>query len=66
MADRDTTYAVKERVLETAQRLMVAAGIQVTEMRAGDRITLDIFLPPDSADPHGDRFKAVLDAQQRT
>lgn len=56
------SYFVRERTIEVAQKLLLKVGLQVTEIRDGDRVTLDIVIPADSPDPHGGRLRAALEA----
>lgn len=57
----ETTRFVKGHVIDTAAKLLKAAGCEVTRSDVDEsKVTLDIFLPPDSEDPHGDRMLAAL------
>ena len=62
----DTTRFVKERIVETAVKLLHSASCEVSAEYAGDYVTIKAYLPPDSADPHGDRMKAALEAVKAT
>jgi hypothetical protein len=57
---RSTSNAVKHGVVGAVAKLLVRAGCEVTETRDGDRVLLDVLVPADSADPHGDALLAVL------
>lgn len=61
-APRMLRKEAKERVVWAAQQLMLRAGLQVTEIRDGDRVTIDVFIPPDSKDPCGDALVRVLES----
>lgn len=60
--DRNLSYAVKQRVVQAAVMLLTKSGCEVTETKHADGITLDVFIPPDSTDVHGDNLRAVLSA----
>lgn len=53
----------REKIVETAVKWMVMAGCEVTETRDGNHVTLDVVVPVDSVDPHGDAMLAVLNAR---
>lgn len=54
-----TDEATKHRVIWAATQLLKRAGMDVAETRDGRTVTLQITVPPDSGDPHGDRLKAI-------
>lgn len=54
-----TSRAVKERAVEVVGQFLKRAGCAVSESRHGDVITFTVTIPPDSADPHGDRLRLV-------
>lgn len=51
---------VKHQVVQAAQKMLQRVGCEVQEIRHGDRYTLDIVVPADPADLHGERLKAAL------
>lgn len=57
------SYSVKEKVVQAAVMLLTRAGCEVSEVRDGSRVTLDIHIPADSADPHGDALVNALKAR---
>jgi len=54
----------KLRTIDAALRLMTMVGLQVTEIRDGDRLTIDVVIPPESTDPCGDNYLEVLESLQ--
>jgi hypothetical protein len=49
-------------VVDAAIKFMQRIGCEVSEVRDGDRISLEVLVPPDSSDPHGDRLLAAINA----
>lgn len=62
---RRTSQATKFGIVGAAAQLLLRAGCEVTEIRDGNRVTLDVVVPVDSVDPHGDAMLAVLNANKR-
>lgn len=60
MGERHTSHAVKQRVIDTAVKLLTYAGCEVSQSGDDHNVTLDIYLPPDSPDPHGERLALAL------
>jgi hypothetical protein len=60
---RVLSYGVKEKVVQAAVMLLTRAGCEVSEVRDGSHVTLDIHIPADSADPHGDALVNALKAR---
>lgn len=54
-----TDEATKRRVIWAAVQLLKRAGMDVSETESGATVVLEIAVPPDSDDPHGDRLKAI-------
>lgn len=65
MQRRPTDYQTRLSIVDAAIKFMVRVGCEVTETREGDRISLDVFVPPDSSDPHGERLLAVINAAKQ-
>jgi hypothetical protein len=63
MRPRDTTFSHRREVIRFAIRFMERAGVEVemTEKSAGS-FSLQVFNPPDSSDPHGDRLQKAIEA----
>ena len=61
-----TTMAVKQRTLWACVEILKRQGCPVTQTPTETGIRLDITLPPDSDDPHGDRLTAARDATSTT
>lgn len=60
MSDKMYSAAVKHKTVQVAQLMLQRVGCEVTEIRDGNRYTLDVVVPADPADPHGERLKAAL------
>lgn len=58
-----TDSATKRRVVWAAVQLLKRAGMDVVETFEGDTVMLQVEIPPDSEDEHGDRLRAAQAAQ---
>lgn len=54
--------AVMERTIEVAIQLLMKVGCEVTQITDEHRVTLDIVIPAEPADPHGERLRSVIEA----
>jgi hypothetical protein len=63
--DRYTSHQVKQRLLDTCEKWLRMSGCEVERTTlASGVVELRIVIPPDSADPHGDRLKLALDERK--
>lgn len=56
---RVTSRQVKLAVIDKAQYLLERVGCDVNRTGMGDVIKFEIFIPPNSVDPHGERLNAA-------
>jgi hypothetical protein len=56
---RITTKAVKLALIDKVEYLLKRAGCEVIRTGSKERVRLEITVPPDVSDPHGERLNAA-------
>lgn len=55
------SHFVRERIIDAAIKMMVKVGCDITQTDDGNWTTLTVHNPPDPANVHDQRVKAVLE-----